>query len=121
MRWWWRKQREQDLDRELCAHLELEAEEQEADVFACGGLARKRFVTSSRARLLMFPLRSYNGALGNSAAPGCVARHVAAFVTSAQRGELTGNDRSWHGRSLQWAGAAGQRLSFWRHRPHRGG
>jgi hypothetical protein len=48
VRWWRRKQREQDLDPELCAHLELEAEEQEADGLACAVLARKRFVTSSR-------------------------------------------------------------------------
>lgn len=29
MRWWWRKDREQDLEREIYSDLELEAEEQQ--------------------------------------------------------------------------------------------
>ena len=29
MHWWWRKAREQDLERELRSHLELETEEQQ--------------------------------------------------------------------------------------------
>jgi hypothetical protein len=38
MRWRWRKDREQDLDRELLAHIELEAEELQDIHAACRAL-----------------------------------------------------------------------------------